>query len=85
MTYVTEQTSQELRAHMRRLKAMAGWHEPLADRLYKEILDLDASIEAATLAERERCALVCEKLGRPYARDPEYSDCADAIRQGGAL
>ena len=46
MTYVTEQTSQELRAHMRRLKAMAGWHDPLADRLYKEILELDARLEA---------------------------------------
>lgn len=44
MTYVTEQTSQELRAHMRRLKAMTGWHEPLADRLYKEILELDDAV-----------------------------------------
>lgn len=44
MTYVTDQTSQELRAHMRRLKAMKGWHEPLADRLYKEILELDKEV-----------------------------------------
>ena len=48
MTYVTEQTPLELRAHMRRLKAMAGWHEPLADRLYKEIIDLDADIARLT-------------------------------------
>lgn len=44
MTYVTEQTSAELRAHMRRLKAMAGWHEPLADRLFKEIVAQDEAI-----------------------------------------
>lgn len=41
MTYVTEQTSAELRAHMKRLKAMPGWHEPLADRLYEEVQALD--------------------------------------------
>ncbi len=45
MTYVTDQTSQELRIHMRRLQKMPGWHEPLADRLYKEILDQEAEIE----------------------------------------
>lgn len=44
MTYVTEQTSAELRAHMRRLQKMPGWHEPLADRLFKEIQDLDRQI-----------------------------------------
>lgn len=46
MTYVTEQTSAELRAHMRRLKKMAGWHEPLADRLFAEVLALDAEVKA---------------------------------------
>lgn len=44
MTYVTEQTPQELRAHMKRLQAMPGWHNPLDDRLYAEILALDAEI-----------------------------------------
>ncbi len=45
MTYVSEQSSQELRAHMRRLKNMNGWHEPLADRLFKEVTEQDAEIE----------------------------------------
>ena len=45
MTYVTEQTPAQLRAHMKRLKAMSGWHEPLADRLYAEIVTMDAEID----------------------------------------
>ena len=44
MTYVTDQTSQELRTHMQKLMAMKGWHEPLSDRLYKEILELDKKV-----------------------------------------
>lgn len=50
MTYVTEQSSSELRAHMRRLKAMHGWNEPLADRLYKEVIEQDEEIEKLKLA-----------------------------------
>lgn len=46
MTYVSEQTSAELRAHMRSLTKMRGWHEPLADRLWKEIQALDAEVAA---------------------------------------
>lgn len=46
MTYVTEQTGAELRAHMRRLQKMPGWHNPLDDRLFQEVLALDAEIEA---------------------------------------
>ena len=42
MTYVTEQTSEELRAHMRRLQAMPGWHNPLVDRLWKEVQTLES-------------------------------------------
>lgn len=45
MTYVTEQTSAELRQHMKRLKAMRGWGDPLADRLWKEIQEQDERIE----------------------------------------
>lgn len=44
MTYVTEQTSAELRAHMKRLQAIPGWHNPLDDRLFKEVLALDAQL-----------------------------------------
>jgi cell division septum initiation protein DivIVA len=45
MAYISEQTSDELRAHMCKLKKMPGWHEPLADRLFKEIEAQDAEIE----------------------------------------
>lgn len=40
MTYVREQTSAELAAHMRRLQAMPGWFDPLADRLWQEVQSL---------------------------------------------
>ena len=44
MTYVSEQTSAELRQHMKRLKAMHGWNDPLSDRLWREVLAQDAII-----------------------------------------
>lgn len=59
MTYVTEQTSEELRAHMRRLQAMPGWHHPLDDRLYREVLAQDAEIE------RLRTSLAAAQAERP--------------------
>ena len=37
--------------------------------------------QAATLSERERCALVCDHLAK---RSFYAYDCADAIREGGA-
>ena len=45
MTYVREQTSAELAAHMRSLKKMPGWFEPLADRLWQEVEILKAENE----------------------------------------
>lgn len=45
MTYVTEQTSDELRAHMRRITAMPGWNEPLSARLWEEVQKQDSEIE----------------------------------------
>ena len=46
--------------------------------------------QAATLAERERCAKVCDGLvyaldnaGNHYKREATASQCAAAIRQGG--
>lgn len=45
MTYVREQTSAELAAHMRSLKKMPGWFEPLADRLWQEVEMLKAKNE----------------------------------------
>lgn len=44
MPYVTDMNAQQIRAHMKKLQAMPGWHERLADRLYKEVLDRDARI-----------------------------------------
>jgi hypothetical protein len=86
MTYVTDQTSAELRAHMRRLKAMRGWHEPLADRLFKEVLDLDAEVKALRAALASQGAVYinsrpletgpCTICGVPYAKHGSYPDCA---------
>ncbi|MBA5956263.1 hypothetical protein GIB64_02370 [Pseudomonas lactis] len=45
MTYVREQTSAELAAHMHSLKKMAGWFDPLADRLWQEVEALKAENE----------------------------------------
>lgn len=42
MTYVRQQTSEELAAHMRYLQGLPGWHDPLADRLWQEIETLRA-------------------------------------------
>jgi len=42
--YVRDMNPQELRAHMRRLQAMRGWHDPLADSMYAEIQRLDSAI-----------------------------------------
>lgn len=44
MTYVAEQTSAELRAHMEWLTSKYGWYEPLADRLWKEVQALDLAL-----------------------------------------
>ena len=44
MTYVREQTSAELAAHMRSLKKIAGWFDPLSDRLWQEVEALQAQV-----------------------------------------
>lgn len=75
MTYVTEQTSAELRAHMRRLQAIPGWHNPLDDRLFKEIQALDAEIAAL---RSHPTALTAEEAGREGdAKDaaPHWATC----------
>ncbi|WP_104910536.1 hypothetical protein [Pseudomonas sp. LG1D9] len=59
MTYVREQTSAELAAHMRSLKKMVGWFDPLADRLWQEVEMLKAENEALRKdAERYRWTCV---------------------------
>ena len=68
MTYVTEQTSEELRAHMRRLQAMPGWHNPLDDRLWKEVQTLEAERDQLRaevqhhIATRERLLLTLTSI-----------------------
>ena len=55
---------------------------------YREELieNVDSAINAAILAEREACAMVCNNLGL-WTNDfglvvlPEYKQCSDAIRQ----
>lgn len=42
MTYVRQQTSEELAAHIRYLHGLPGWHDPLADRLWQEVEALRA-------------------------------------------
>ena len=49
MTYVSEQTSDELRSHMRSLTEVHGWYEPLS-ALWKEIQSLDKAKDAAQRA-----------------------------------
>jgi hypothetical protein len=63
MTYVREQTSEELRAHMCRLQKMEGWHEPLADRLFEEVTAQDERIArfARLLAEMQGDELLSEQ------------------------
>jgi len=44
MTYVREQTSAELAAHIRSLQKMDGWFDPLSDRLWQEVEALQAEL-----------------------------------------
>ena len=44
MTYVRQQTSEELAAHMRYLQGLPGWHDPLADHLWQEVEALRAEV-----------------------------------------
>jgi hypothetical protein len=59
MPYVSEQTPEQLREHMKRITAMPGWHDPLSDRLWREIQALDAEKEAL----QEACRRLLDKAG----------------------
>jgi len=54
MTYVSDMNSEELAAHMTRLQATPGWHNPLDDRLWQEVKSLRA--ELAEVKGREAVA-----------------------------
>ena len=73
MTYVEQQSSKELRAHMKGLKKMHGWHEPLADRLFREVEMQDAEIG------RLRAALTHARVA--LAALPIPSDASPEFRQ----
>lgn len=56
MTYITDQNSAELRAHIRSLQKHPEWRDAVTDRLFKEIVSQDAQIEllkAALKAAKE--------------------------------
>lgn len=73
MTYVREHTSEELAAHMRSLQRMAGWFEPLADRLWQEVEALQATIaNQAQMIEHLRGGLTT----------PTHIDVANADADG---
>lgn len=46
--YVRDMDPAELRAHMKRLQRMNGWHDPLSDSLFAEIERLDRELERAS-------------------------------------
>ena len=76
MTYVTDQTSAELRMHMRSLKKMPGWHEPLADRLWREVQEQHAEIERLREAIRH-----LTKMPGGHFREPiDNEDVAATVR-----
>jgi len=75
--YVRDMNPQELRAHMRRLQAMPGWHDPLADSMYAEIQRLDLAMRDAHLAGMERAAEIADEMQTEWITREE---CASAIR-----
>jgi len=54
--------------------AQTGWPQMCA-------ADSMRALERALAGERERCALICEEVGREIGECPELAQyCADAIR-----
>lgn len=64
MVYVRDASSEALAAHMRSLKKMATWHDPMADRLWREVEELkaeNASLKTGYAAyEKENAELKAE-------------------------
>jgi hypothetical protein len=82
MTYVTDQTSSELRSHMRWLTSLAGWHEPLADRLWKDVQNQDTELRRlheVNLGLIELAEALNDALTEVYSRNAnlEISDKHD--------
>lgn len=47
MAYVTDQTSEELRQHMKNVTSHPNWNDPLVMRLWKEVQEQDELIAEA--------------------------------------
>jgi len=62
-----------------RLAREAGLIEPGWYSVPVGKLPAFAALIAALIAEE--CARVCDQMPAPYCRDPEYADCAEAIRE----
>ena len=60
--YVRDMNPQELRAHMRRLQAMRGWHDPLADSMYAEIQRLDSAIRDLKQGSSSRAQVIAWQI-----------------------
>lgn len=75
MTYVREQTSAELAAHMRSLQAMPGWFDPLADRLWQEVQSLQRDNAALTTA----CRIAILALAHAAEKDATYQSAYEAL------
>jgi hypothetical protein len=79
MTYITEQTSTELRDHIRKLQRTPGWRDPVTDRLFREIVEQDEAIkQLRAQVEGLRTAL------EPFValRDQAPSQMAKIIHKG---
>ena len=74
MTYVLDQTSAELRDHMKRITDTSGWDDPLATRLWTEVQALDARLADA---ERESTDMMWQRR-----RAEERTErCLEALRE----
>ena len=82
MTYVSDQTSHELRAHMKRLQVMPGWYDPLADRLHKEVMDQAAELERLKEALNLALEYWSDRQQRYKNRSPVWVQKARAALSG---
>ena len=67
MPYVTEMTPAALRAHVRQLQAMNGWHNPLVDALAAETARLGRTLDEM----RDQIEAAVEGLKPPFLALPE--------------
>lgn len=66
---------------MRKLKAMPGWHEPLADRLWKEVQDLISERDRLRAALQDKAGEVREPIAWEATTDAYIKHITDAQYQ----